>query len=114
MGWFAARSEARRTFRWFWTPDKSLLGLVRSEHWIRSGLLAAPIPSDVMSLAPVGEYRAGRDAMLAGASDVTFAAGTELSLPASLSKRSLREVDEKSTPALGRGLLWKNLLQSGV
>ena len=55
MGWFAARSEARRTFRWFWTPDKSLLGLVRSEHWIRSGLLAAPIPSDVMSLAPVGD-----------------------------------------------------------
>ncbi len=56
-----------------------------------------------MSLAAVGDIAQGCDA-----SDVTSAAGTELSLRASLSKRFLRKIDEEPTPALGRGLYGKS------
>jgi hypothetical protein len=52
--------------------------------------------------------------MLAAASDVTFAAGTELSLRVSLSKKFPSKIRRRANTALGRGLLWKKLLQSGV
>jgi hypothetical protein len=50
--------------------------------------------------------------MLAAASDVTFAAGTELSLRVSLSKKFLRRFDEEPTRRWGEGSYGKSCFKA--
>jgi hypothetical protein len=50
--------------------------------------------------------------MLAAASDVTFAAGTELSLRVSLSKKFLRRCDEEPTRRWGEGSYGKSCFKA--